>query len=75
MASARAKAMGKSCALMMRGHGANVTGKTVQEACSKHGSLRADGEDDAYGRESIGRFSPISPAVANKFRAVASRQG
>ena len=44
-----AKAMGKSCALMMQGHGANVTGRTIQEAVSQRSSLGADREDDLAG--------------------------
>ena len=45
-----AKAMGKSCALMMQGHGENVTGRTIQEACLNAVHLERTAKVDIAGR-------------------------
>ena len=63
------KAMGKSCALMMRGHGANVTGKTIQEACLNTVHLERMAKMTLRAG-SIGRVSPISQTGAKKFQAL-----
>ena len=64
-----AKAMGKSCALMMKGHGANVIGKSDSGGLSERGSLRADGEDDLTG----GQRRPVQPTHSDSGEKIPRR--
>jgi ribulose-5-phosphate 4-epimerase/fuculose-1-phosphate aldolase len=64
-----AKAMGKSCALMMKGHGANVIGKSIQEACLNAVHLERTAKI-ILRAASVGRFSPLTAIAMKKFRAV-----
>jgi ribulose-5-phosphate 4-epimerase/fuculose-1-phosphate aldolase len=68
-----AKAMGKNCAVMMKGHGANVTGRTIQEACLNTIHLERTAKM-ILKAGSIGKIRPLSPAVLAKFRSVATHR-
>ena len=63
------KAMGKSCALMMKGHGANVIGKSIQEACLNAVHLERTAKM-IIRAASVGRFSPLTAIAVKKFHAV-----
>jgi len=63
------KAMGKSCALMMKGHGANVTGRTIQEACLNAVHLERTAKLILRAGR-VGRFSPVTAIAVKKFHAV-----
>jgi ribulose-5-phosphate 4-epimerase/fuculose-1-phosphate aldolase len=64
-----AKAMGKSCVLMMQGHGANVTGRTIQEACLNAVHLERTAKLILRAGR-VGRFSPVTAIAVKKFHAV-----
>ena len=64
-----AKAMGKSCALMMQGHGANVTGRTIQEVCLNAVHLERTAKMILRAGR-VGRFSPVTAIAVKKFHAV-----
>ena len=68
-ASGQTKAMGKSCALMMEGHGANVIGKSIQEACLNAVHLERTAKM-VLRAASVGRFSPLTAIAVKKFHAV-----
>ena len=57
--------MGESCALMMKGHGANVTGKTIQEACLNTVHLERTAKM-MLRAGSVGRFSPAHSDSSEK---------
>ena len=63
------KAMGKSCALMMKGHGANVIGRSIQEACLNAVHLERTAKMIVRAA-SVGRFSPLTAIAMKKFHTV-----
>jgi ribulose-5-phosphate 4-epimerase/fuculose-1-phosphate aldolase len=63
------KAMGKSCALMMKGHGANVIGKSIQEACLNAVHLERTAKM-ILRAAGVGRFSPLTATAMKRFHAV-----
>jgi len=63
------RAMGKSCALMMKGHGANVIGRSIQEACLNAVHLERTAKM-ILRAASVGRFSPLTATAMKKFHAV-----
>jgi ribulose-5-phosphate 4-epimerase/fuculose-1-phosphate aldolase len=63
------KAMGKHFALMMKGHGANVIGDTIQEACLNTVHLERTAKMLLWA-QSVGRASPIPNSVVKKYQQV-----
>ena len=63
------KAMGQSFALMMKGHGANVIGNTIQEACLNTVHLERTAKMLLWA-QSVGKASPIPRAVVKKYEQV-----
>jgi ribulose-5-phosphate 4-epimerase/fuculose-1-phosphate aldolase len=61
--------MGKSCVLIMQGHGANVTGRTIQEACLNAVHLERTAKLILRAGR-VGRFSPVTATAVKKFHAV-----
>ncbi|MGH7771320.1 MAG: class II aldolase/adducin family protein [Candidatus Binatia bacterium] len=67
------KRLGRDCALMIQGHGAIVTGETLEEACINTVKLeRAAKMILLAGR--LGKLRPLSPGVIKKFRQVGRRR-
>ena len=64
-----AKMIGNNCALMIKGHGANVTGSTIQEACLNTVHLERTAKM-ILRAASVGRFSPLTAIAMKKFHAV-----
>ena len=64
-----AKAMGKSRALMMKGHGANVIGKSIQEACLNAVHLERSAKM-ILRAACVDRFSSLTTIAMKKFQAV-----
>jgi ribulose-5-phosphate 4-epimerase/fuculose-1-phosphate aldolase len=55
--------------LMMKGHGANVVGNTIQEACLNTVQLERTAKMHLWA-QSIGRASPIPKSVLKKYEQV-----
>ncbi|MBI4489443.1 MAG: class II aldolase/adducin family protein [Deltaproteobacteria bacterium] len=67
--------MGESCALMIQGHGALVTGETLEEACMTMVRLERAAKMILLASP-LGRLRPLSSAVVKKFQTVvAGRSG
>src|SRR5687768_3936522 len=65
-----AKAMGDNCAVMIRGHGANLTGKSIQEACLNTIELERTAKMMVWAA-SIGKTkSPFAPATVRKYQSL-----
>jgi len=65
-----AKAMGSNCAVMIRGHGANLTGKSIQEACLNTVELERTAKMMVWAG-TIGKTrSPFSPEIMKKYQAL-----
>jgi ribulose-5-phosphate 4-epimerase/fuculose-1-phosphate aldolase len=64
-----AKAMGNNCALMIKGHGANVTGRTIQEACLNAVHLERTAKMITWA-ESVGRVALFPRSVVKKYELV-----
>ena len=62
-----AKLMGNNCALMIKGHGANVTGRTIQDACLNAMHLERTAKM-ILSAVSVGNVKPISANVFKKVR-------
>jgi L-fuculose-phosphate aldolase len=67
------KAMGDKCAVIVRGHGAIVTGKTIEEACINMVQLERTAKMILLGR-AFGKARPLSPAAIKAFKSVAGRR-
>jgi L-ribulose-5-phosphate 4-epimerase len=64
-----AKMIGNNCALMIKGHGANVTGRTIQEACLNTVHLERTAKMITWA-ESVGKVTPFPPAVVKRYEQV-----
>jgi ribulose-5-phosphate 4-epimerase/fuculose-1-phosphate aldolase len=64
-----AKMMANNCALMIKGHGANVTGRTIQEACLNAVHLERTAKMILWA-QSVGKVSPFPAAVVKKYERV-----
>jgi L-fuculose-phosphate aldolase len=64
-----ASLMGKSCALMIKGHGANVTGRTIQEACLNAVHLERTAKLIMWAA-GVGRAGPIPATVVRRYQQV-----
>lgn len=67
------KAMSDGCAVIIRGHGAIVTGKTIEEACINMVQLERTAKMILLGA-AFGKARPLSPAAIKTFRSVAGRR-
>jgi 3,4-dihydroxyphthalate decarboxylase len=61
--------MGKGFAVMIRGHGANVIGSTIQEACLNVVHVERTAKMIMWA-EAVGKASPIPPEVVKKYQIV-----
>jgi len=64
------KAMADSCAVMIRGHGAIVTGKTIEEACINMVQLERTAKLILLNR-ALGEPQPLSSAEIEQFKSTA----
>jgi ribulose-5-phosphate 4-epimerase/fuculose-1-phosphate aldolase len=65
-----AKAMGSNCAVMIRGHGANLTGRSLQEACINTIELERTAKMIVWA-SAVGKIkTPFSSAVLKKYQAL-----
>ena len=64
-----AKMIANNCALMIKGHGANVTGRTIQEACLNTVHLERTAKMLSWAH-SVGKVSPFPAAVVKKYERV-----
>jgi L-fuculose-phosphate aldolase len=64
------RAMGESCAVLIRGHGAIVTGKTIEEACINMVQLERTAKLMLLSG-AFGHARPLSPAEINEFKSIA----
>lgn len=65
-----AKAMGDNCAVMIRGHGANLTGKSIQEACLNTIELERTAKMMVWAAH-IGKIkSPFPPAIVKRYQSL-----
>jgi len=62
-----AKIMGEACALMIKGHGALVTGRTIQEACLNMVHVERTAKMLLVA-ESVGKIAPFPRSVVQKFK-------
>lgn len=67
------KAMGDSCAVIVRGHGAIVIGKTLEEACINMVQLERTAKMILLG-SAIGKAQPLSAAEIELFKSAAGRR-
>jgi L-fuculose-phosphate aldolase len=63
------RTMGDSCALMITGHGANVVGASVQEACLNAVHVERTAKMIMWA-ESVGKANPIPPEVVESYARV-----
>jgi len=63
------KAMGKNCAVIIKGHGVIVTGKTLEEACINTVQLERTAKMIMLAA-SLGKVSPVSEAAVNTYRSI-----
>ncbi len=63
------KTMGESCALMIKGHGANVVGGSVQEACMNAVHVERTAKMLMWAN-GVGKPGPMPPAVVKKYALV-----
>lgn len=63
------KLMGKSSALMIKGHGALVVGETLEEACMTMVRLERSARM-ILAAAAVGKPSPLPPSAANQFRSI-----
>jgi ribulose-5-phosphate 4-epimerase/fuculose-1-phosphate aldolase len=63
------KAMGENCALLIKGHGALVTGRTLEEACINMVYLERTAKMILMASQ-VGEVSAVSPAVVKKYSSV-----
>lgn len=63
------KKMGEHCALMIEGHGALVTGETLEEACINMVQLERTAKMIMMAA-GLGRVKPVPPAVVKKFHSI-----
>ncbi len=63
------RAMGGNCAVMIKGHGAVVTGETLEQACINAVQLERTAKMIMLA-ESVGKVTPISPNAIKKFDSI-----
>lgn len=68
------KSMGESCALVIQGHGALVTGETLEEACINMVRLERNARM-VLAAAAVGNPTPIPPSAARQFHSIYSGGG
>ncbi len=63
------KAMGESCAVIIEGHGAIVTGETLEEACINTVQLERAAKMIMLAG-SLGEVSPVPDTAVKKFQSI-----
>ncbi len=68
-----AKRLGRNCALMIQGHGAIVTGETLEQACINMVKLERTAKMILLAGR-LGKLRPLSSGVMKRFREVGRRR-